>query len=398
MTPLSLYLHVPFCLRKCPYCDFNTFAGLQTLFEPLSAALAREIMAAGAQRQRPAVHTIFLGGGTPTVLNAAQLARLLDACAQAFTVAPDAEITCEANPGAVDQARFDDLRRLGVNRLSLGVQSFEPSELAFLGRIHSAEEAELAFRRARAAGFENISLDFMFGLPEQTPASWQRTLRRALALGPEHLSLYSLTVEDDTPLAAWVQSGRVRPASEDLTADLYSMAQEMLAAAGYQQYEISNWAALHRPNRSGAAPDRCADHSAFVSRHNLTYWRNGDYLGFGPGAFSGEQGRRWSNLRQPAAYIERVDAGQSSLDWQELATPALARGETMMLGLRLLVEGADRAAFRVRFGLDPTEVYAPILPDLTARGWLEITPTTLRLTPPAVLIGNRVFARFLPDA
>ncbi|MGB4801460.1 MAG: radical SAM family heme chaperone HemW [Anaerolineae bacterium] len=384
-TPLSLYLHIPFCARKCPYCDFNTYAGLQALFEPLSVALAREISAAGAIRGRPPVHTIFLGGGTPTVLSAGQLARVLDACHQAFTILPGAEITSEANPGTVDRARFADLRSLGVNRLSMGVQSFAADELAFLGRIHSADEAETAFAHARAAGFDNINLDFIFGLPQQQPATWQSTLQRGLALAPEHLSLYSLIVEEGTPLAAWVASGRVPAPDEDLAADLYEMAQAHLAAAGYQQYEISNWARRHPAGGS------------FQSQHNLTYWRNADYLGFGPGAFSGEQGRRWSNLRSPAEYIRRSDAGQPLLDSEEQATPALAMGETMMVGLRLLEEGVNRAAFQARFGREVSEIYPDILTELAAAGMIEVTPTCVRLTPAAVLIGNRVFARFLPD-
>ena len=384
-APLSLYLHIPFCARKCPYCDFNTYAGLETLFDPLVASLAREIRAAGAGRARPAVHTIFLGGGTPTVLSAGQLARLFAACFQAFTVLPGAEITSEANPGTVDRGRFADLRSLGVNRLSMGVQSFADDELAFLGRIHSAEEAEAAFVHARAAGFDNINLDFIFGLPQQQLAAWQATLQRALALAPEHLSLYSLIVEEGTPLANWVTSGRVPAPDEDLAADLYEMAQARLAAAGFQQYEISNWARRHPAGGS------------FQSQHNLTYWRNADYLGFGPGAVSGEQGRRWANLRSPAEYIRRSQAGEPLTDWEEQATPALAMGETMMVGLRLLEEGVNRAAFQARFGRDVSEIYPDILTELAAAGMIEITPTCVRLTPAAVLIGNRVFARFLPD-
>ena len=384
-APLSLYLHIPFCARKCPYCDFNTYAGLETLFDPLVASLAREIRAAGAGRARPVVHTIFLGGGTPTVLSAGQLARLFAACFQAFTVLPGAEITSEANPGTVDRGRFADLRSLGVNRLSMGVQSFADDELAFLGRIHSAEEAEAAFAHARAAGFDNINLDFIFGLPQQQLAAWQATLQRALALAPEHLSLYSLIVEEGTPLAKWVTSGRVPAPDEDLAADLYEMAQARLAAAGFQQYEISNWARRHPAGGS------------FQSQHNLTYWRNADYLGFGPGAVSGEQGRRWANLRSPAEYIRRSQAGEPLTDWEEQATPALAMGETMMVGLRLLEEGVNRAAFQARFGRDVSEIYPDILTELAAAGMIEITPTCVRLTPAAVLIGNRVFARFLPD-
>lgn len=379
---LSLYIHIPFCARKCPYCDFNTYAGLSALYQPLTAALVREIEQAGDQYGHPPVHTIFLGGGTPTVLSATQLAAILAACARAFSIDKTAEITSEANPGTVDQDRFTALRALGVNRLSLGVQSFQPAELTFLGRIHSASEAVTAFSAARAAGFDNINLDFMFGLPGQTLPSWHDTLDRALALGPEHLSLYSLIVEDHTPLADWVASGRVSMPDEDLAADQYEAAQQRLAAAGYVQYEISNWA-------------RAAAGERGQCRHNLTYWRNANYLGFGPGAFSGLDGRRWSNLRSPAEYIRRITAGETTIDWEETASPRLAMGETMMVGLRLLHEGVDRHRFQARFGQDVLTVYPSQVADLQTRGLLEVTAEAVRLTPAAVLIGNQVFGRFL---
>ena len=211
-SSLALYLHIPFCAVRCGYCDFNTYAGLEGLFERYTAALAAEIRRAGVERGHPAVRTVFIGGGTPTVLPPALLARALDACREAFEVDPDAEITSEANPGAVDQAHFAALRRMGVNRLSMGVQSFDDAELRWLGRIHGAVEAEAAFRAARAAGFDNINLDFMFGLPGQDPATWARTLARAIDLAPEHLSLYSLTVEPGTPLAEQVTRGLGRRA------------------------------------------------------------------------------------------------------------------------------------------------------------------------------------------
>lgn len=379
---LSLYAHVPFCARKCPYCDFNTYAGLSALYQPLTDALVTEIERAGERHGRPGVHTIFLGGGTPTVLNAHQLSAIFEACHRAFAIDKTAEITSEANPGTVDQARFTTLRALGVNRLSLGVQSFQPAELDFLGRIHTADDAVIAFRAARAAGFDNINLDFMFGLPGQTLTTWHDTLDQALALGPEHLSLYSLIVEDHTPLADWVASGRVNLPDEDLAADQYEAAQQRLAAAGYVHYEISNWA-------------RPVANDIWQCRHNLTYWRNQDYLGFGPGAFSGLGGRRWSNLRGPADYIRRITAGESTIDWEETATPRLAMGETMMVGLRLLQEGVDRHHFEARFGQDILTAYPTQVADLHAHGLLEVTADQVRLTPAAILIGNQVFGRFL---
>ena len=240
--PLALYLHIPFCAVRCAYCDFNTYAGLERLYEPYAAALIGEIRRTGAERVRPAVCTIFIGGGTPTVLPPTLLADVLDACREAFDVAEDAEITSEANPGTVDQAHFTALAAMGVNRLSMGVQSFDDGELAWLGRIHSADEAETAFHAARRAGFANINLDFIFGLPGQDPTTWARTLARAIDLAPEHLSLYSLTVEPGTPLFEQARRGAIAQPDDDLAADLYDLACDALAAGGYEQYEISNWA------------------------------------------------------------------------------------------------------------------------------------------------------------
>ncbi len=221
--PLALYIHVPFCAVRCAYCDFNTYAGLERLYETYTAALIGEIRRAGVERGRPAVRTIFIGGGTPTVLPPELLARVLDACREAFNVAADAEITSEANPGTVDQAHFAALAALGVNRLSMGVQSFDDGELTWLGRIHSAAEAETAFHAARRAGFANINLDFIFGLPGQAPATWARTLARAISLAPEHLSLYSLTVEAGTPLFDQARRGAIAEPDDDLAADLYDL-------------------------------------------------------------------------------------------------------------------------------------------------------------------------------
>jgi oxygen-independent coproporphyrinogen III oxidase len=408
---LSLYIHIPFCQRKCPYCDFNTYAGLNRLFEPYTAALVQEIRQAGAAHGRPPVGTVFLGGGTPTVLPVELLAQIMDACCTAFDLLPDAEITSEANPGTVDVSRFAALRALGVNRLSMGVQSFDPAELDFLGRIHSAAEAAEAMAAARAAGFNNINLDFIYGLPDQSPATWQRTLERALALAPEHISLYSLTIEEGTPFGDWAAAGRLAQPSPDLAADMYEIADELLASAGYFQYEISNW----------------TKGPFYACRHNLTYWHNEVYLGFGPGAHSSEHGQRWAGIRSVPEYIERVIsptvgppravAGPSDAvaglpdavaglrpshalppwtDFVEEIDERLAMGETMMLGLRLVQEGVTFQRFQQRHGRPMLDVFGDEIERLEQLGLLERLPDRVRLTRAARLVGNQVFAAFLP--
>ncbi len=394
-TPLALYIHIPFCAVRCAYCDFNTYAGLERLHEPFVAALREEIRRAGVQRGRPPVRTIFIGGGTPTVLPSELLIQALDACYQAFVVAPDAEITCEANPGTVDRERFGALRAMGVNRLSMGVQSFDDTELRWLGRIHTAEEAMAAFHSARQVGFDNINLDFIFGLPGQTPETWARTLDRAVALGPEHLSLYGLTVEHGTPLFDRVRRGLTEPPDEDLAADLYELACERLAAAGYAQYEISNWA------KTADGGWRMADgrwQSAIRNpqcAHNLVYWRHEPYLGFGPGAHSFDGERRWWNVKPVPEYIRRVEAGRSPERGGELISRRTAMGEFMMLGLRLVQEGVMDARFRARFGVGLEKAFGEQIRRLVLQGLLERLPDRVRLTQRGRLLGNRVFEEFV---
>jgi oxygen-independent coproporphyrinogen-3 oxidase len=389
--PFALYLHIPFCAARCPYCDFNTYAGLESLFEPYTAALVEEVRRAGASRSRPPVRTVFIGGGTPTVLPPALLEEILDACREAFDVSRNAEISSEANPGTVDQARFVALRDLGINRLSLGVQSFEDAELRWLGRIHSAAEAEAAFAAARTAGFRNINLDFIFGVPGQSLDTWARTLAHAIALGPEHLSLYALTVEPDTPLAAQVHSGRVDEPDDDLAADLYLAASDALATAGYVQYEISNWARNDQRPASALGPL----HGSLACYHNLVYWHNEPYLGFGAGAHSYDGERRWWNVSRVPAYVQRIQAGNPPEAGGETIERRLAMGETMMLGLRLVQEGVTGARFRERFGLALDDVFAEQITKLVASGLLERLPDRVRLTSRGRLLGNQVFAEFL---
>lgn len=406
LPALGLYIHIPFCERKCPYCDFNTYAGLESRFQDLVAALAGEMARWREPLRGRTVSTIFIGGGTPTVLEEAQLAQIFAAVDANFGLAADCEITCEANPGTVDRAKFAALRRLGVNRLSMGVQSFQPQELAFLGRIHDVPDVYRAYAAARAAGFENINLDFIFGLPHQAQDAWENTLDQALELAPEHLSLYSLIVEPDTPLHHWVQLGQVDAPDDDLAADLYELAIARLAEAGYLQYEVSNWA---RGDGGDVVP-------AYACRHNLVYWRNDDYLGIGPGAHShlhstqqedgggechwGERHwgeRRWGNRKPVPGYIKRVNEGASVEEFSEAIEPRLAMGETMMLGLRLLREGVPRRRFAARHGRAVDDVFADELRQLAERNLLAWDEQRVRLTPEGLLLGNRVFGAFLPD-
>ncbi len=376
---IGLYVHIPFCTRKCPYCDFNTYAGLEDLHGSYTQALVAEIRTWGERLQRPTLRTIFVGGGTPTVLSAAQLTEIFAAIHDSFLLAEGCEVTCEANPGTVDQARFADLRRLGVNRLSMGVQSFQPAELAFLGRIHDVADVYRAFDAARRADFDNINLDFIFGLPHQPIEAWQDTLDRAVALDAEHLSLYSLIVEPETPLHHWVQTGQVDSPDADLAADHYELAIDRLGKAGYGHYEVSNWAK-----------------DDLECQHNLVYWRNQDYLGVGPGAHSHLNDLRWGNRRPVSGYIKRIGQGQSVDAFQETISPRLAMGETMMLGLRLIDEGVAHARFQDLHGAPLTQIFGPEIAQLQAWGMVDVDAERIRLTQRGLMLGNQIFARFLP--
>lgn len=409
-SPLGLYIHIPFCERKCPYCDFNTYAGLESQFDDLVDALCLEM----EQWQEPLsdryVNTIFIGGGTPTVLNADALAKLFSALFTQFSVEPNAEITCEANPGTVDREKFATLKSLGVNRLSMGVQSFQAEELAFLGRIHTVDDVFAAWAMARTVGFDNINLDFIFGLPEQDPATWRDTIRTALELEPDHLSLYSLIVEENTPLHHWVETGKTAMPDDDVAATHYEAAMEMLSAAGYHHYEVSNWACMRdRNGESAPIPERAC-------RHNLIYWRNQEYVGIGPGSHSHlhlassggmedngvADGRasiekRWGNHRPVAGYIKRMRNGQSIEAFDEVITPRLSMGETMMLGLRLLQEGVSKRAFLQKYGVEIDAVYGETLARLADQELITSESGRVCLTSKGMMLGNQIFMQFLPD-
>jgi oxygen-independent coproporphyrinogen-3 oxidase len=390
---LAVYVHIPFCRQRCSYCDFNTWAGLDRLIEPYTAALASELLFMEQSHEPWQASTLYFGGGTPSLVPAGLLHDILSA----VPLRNGAEISLEANPGTLTPTGLLALRRLGINRLSLGVQSADDDELRLLGRLHDFSAVVDTVRWARAAGLKNQSLDLIYGLPGQNLPGWQHTIGAALALDPSHLSLYALTVEPGTPLARWIEHGRVPEPDPDLAADMYDFARERLAAAGYQHYEISNWC---------LPGQEC--------RHNLAYWRNLAYLGFGAGAWGhwpqGQTAWRMRNIAHPQAYLDRLQPPYPEANTdpshppvspacaeQEITSSPLAMAETMFMGLRLVQEGVSRAAFQARFGRDLIDVYAQPLADLARTGLVEWDSDAIRLTSDALLIGNQVFAAFLPD-
>ncbi len=388
---VALYVHVPFCRARCAYCDFNTYAGLNDLIPAYVAAVCQEIEAAGERWGHLAAPTIYFGGGTPSLLPLDHLADILHVLRITFYVSRDAEVTLEANPGTVTPEYLRGLHELGVNRLSLGVQSAHEDELRLLGRVHTWHDAVEAVQWARAAGFANLNLDLIFGLPGQRLTHWQNTLEMALDLQPEHLSLYSLTVEEGTPLAQRIARGELPSPDDDLAAEMFELAEARLAEAGFEHYEISNWA---RGNDKFPMTNDQSMISNFQCRHNLAYWRNEPWLGFGAGAHSWLGGKRWANLRHPREYIAALEEGRSPVAEAEEVTQRTEMGETMMLGLRLS-EGVSDARFRARFGVGLEEVFGAELAESRGLGLLEWDGHTARLTPRGRLLGNQVFARFV---
>ena len=391
---IGLYVHIPFCHTKCPYCDFNTYSGIESLIPGYVRALEREIRCWGALLGAQQVNTIFFGGGTPSYVPRQAIADVLEAVHGAFRIAADAEVTMEANPGDLIDGQVSSLRQAGVNRLSIGVQSLDDALLSFLGRRHSAQEAVAAYRKARRDGFDNVSLDFMYGIAHQNLEQWRDTLEQALELSPEHLSLYCLTLEGGTPMERQTRLGEIPEADPDLAADMYLLAEDMLAQAGYRHYEISNWAKL-----------------GMESRHNLTYWLNRPYLGVGPGAHSYLGQWRFWNIASPREYIARLGkAAQRQAPAVALSSEAIGEipsvgsveaidrrlemAETMMLGMRL-DDGVRLQDFYDRFGESVTSVYGKQVDDLTVLGLIELRDGALRLTSKGRPLGNEVFLRFV---
>lgn len=387
MPSASLYLHIPFCKTRCSYCDFNTYAGLEYLIEPYVAALQQEIDLAGKDTAYY-VPTIYLGGGTPSLLSPQQVTSLLDACRSHFDMPTGSEISMEANPGTVDTEKLRGFKAAGITRLSIGVQSAQPAELVLFNRSHTFEQAGRAFRMARRAGYDNIGIDLIYGAPQQTLESWRDTLDAVLNWEPQHVSLYSLTVEEGTLLERRIERGEIDAPDPDLAADMYDAARERLQKAGLCQYELSNWA---RPG--------------YECRHNRQYWLNEPYLGFGAGAYGTIGGVRYWNVKAVGEYIERVKQGEGrrfppspAAEDFEAIDGRLAMIETMILGLRLTGEGVQRERFARRFGRPVDEVFGGAISELVGLGLLVDDGQALRLTERAYLISNRVFVRFLDIA
>ena len=370
---LGLYFHVPFCSSICGYCNFNRGLLDADLKRRYVEALVTEIGRQGAVLGHPAADTIFFGGGTPSLLEPDEIARLIAVGRQAFELTPDAEITLETNPETATHQRLAGFRGAGVNRISFGVQSFDDDELIRLGRVHSAERASDAIGLARTAGFSNISLDLMLWLPGQSFASWMRTVSRAIAVAPDHLSLYLLELYPNSPL----KESLARQVSDDEAADMYLAALDALDAAGLAQYEISNVA---RPGRA--------------SRHNLKYWQSGSWVGCGCGAHSTVDGVRWKNLASTTEYIDRMSQGaEVAVDRHTLAAGERVE-EALFTGLRLQ-EGIDCRNFARRFGVDPWTRYGVELDPYLHDGLLWRDGSRFGLTRRGMLLANEILATFV---
>jgi putative oxygen-independent coproporphyrinogen III oxidase len=405
MTPdYSLYFHIPFCTHRCAYCDFNTYAGQESLIPAYVEALCKEVDHVGARAAAVPLHTIFFGGGTPSLLSPKQFELIFESIRANFKFTEDVEITIEANPGTVSYKNLLELRKIGINRISYGVQSANTEELHMLERAHNFFDVIEAVASARKAGFDNLNLDLIYGLPEQALSTWQTTLKRILDLHPEHISAYALTLEHGTPFGRWSSLGLLPLPDPDLAADMYEWAGETLDANGYVQYEISNWAkdlAL-----GGQAPRRGAHGSpAFACRHNLQYWRSLPYLAFGAGAHGYADGYRFSNVLRIKTYIERLNSVNGSLDTAFPIAPATVNhhkqtltddmSEYMLNNLRLVKAGASDTDFKSRFGSGLMDVYSAELEELIRFGLLEWDEDSIKLTKRGRLLGNQVFMRFV---
>jgi oxygen-independent coproporphyrinogen-3 oxidase len=382
----ALYFQIPFCTHRCAYCDFNTYAGQVTLLPAYVDALCREIeFVSSSSPERLSADTIFFGGGTPSLLDTKQFEQILKRIYIHFDIS-EAEISLEANPGTVTEQSLRDLKQLGFNRISFGVQSFHPDELRALERIHDPYDVFDAITWARRAGFDNVNLDLIYGLPLQSLDRWSASLENAVRLYPEHLSLYALTIEQGTPFGRWAARGLMPSTDPDAAAEMYEWGSKYLNEKRYEQYEISNWS---KPG--------------FACQHNLQIWRNRPYLGFGAGAHGYAGGIRYSNVLRIKTYLERMSSSNPSFNFP--LSPATVSNsklslqtqmqETMLLGLRLTGEGVNAGQFKTRYGIPVQEVFGKEIEELTRHGLLEWDGEGLRLTKRGRLLGNQVFIKFI---
>ena len=373
--PLGLYIHIPFCKSKCVYCDFYSLPNAEREMNRYTSAVCRHLTETAPQAAAHLADTVYFGGGTPSYLGPRRLQKILKTVRKHYRIAPDAEVTLEANPDSIgDWRKLRALRKAGVNRISLGVQSADDKELQALGRPHTYAQAVDAVGAVRRAGIRNLSLDLIYGLPGQTLALWQRTLNRAAALEPEHLSCYGLKVEEGTPL--WDMQEKMDLPDDDAQADMYLWTVERLGALGYEQYEISNFARLGR-----------------ASRHNMKYWTLCEYAGFGPGAHSDLGDVRYAYLRSLDTYCAGVEAGVSVLESSEHIPSRERDIEYVMLGLRL-TQGISRQEFENRYRL-PFAPIQSVLERFRATGHAALAGERWRLTPEGFLVSNQIIGQAL---
>jgi len=378
-TLAGIYIHIPFCATRCHYCNFATGGYESELARRYTAAVREEIARADVSNNPTMrrVDTIYFGGGTPTTLTAGQISSLIETCRLRFDVASDSEITAEANPGAISQNYLKELRSAGLNRLSFGVQSFDDDELRMIGRTHSAEEAREAVRTARAAGFANVSIDLIAGLPEQKMETWRRNLEEAFALAPDHLSVYLLELYMDAPLLHRINRGELSAVDDELTVEMYFALMDEAERRGFERYEISNWA---RPG--------------FESRHNLKYWTGAPYWAFGISA-AGYDGRtRWSNTRNIHEYLTKVESSQAPVAERIELDDEDRQSENLFLRLRLK-DGVDLDEHLRRFGVNALERYRDEIDRLREAGLVELSENRLKISRAGAVLANEVFAAFV---
>lgn len=377
----GIYIHIPFCETRCHYCNFATGGYESELARRYVAAVRAEISRAEIKLGMRQVDSIYFGGGTPTTLTVEQLGGIIELCRAKFDVSPpsdtEAEITSEANPGTITLEFLEALRAVGVNRLSFGVQSFDDGELSMIGRSHSAEDARQALRLARAAGFENISIDLIAGLPEQKMETWRRNLAEAFALQPDHLSVYLLELYKDAPLLHRINRGELRAIDDELTVEMYFALKDEAERHGFDHYEISNWA---RPGME--------------SRHNLKYWTGAPYWAFGVSAAGYDGAHRWSNTRNIHEYLTKIESGESAVAETETLDADDLQSENLFLRLRLK-EGVNLIEHEQRFGVRVTERYADELARLGEAGLIELNNDTLKISRAGTVLANEVFAAFV---
>ena len=388
-SPLSIYLHIPFCSTRCTYCAFNTYIDLEHMIPAYVDALCNEISAVAAGAPNRAVHTVYFGGGTPSLLKPAQFERLLARLHGAFALSPTCEISLEANPDDLAAGYLRSLRALGFNRLSIGMQSANQEILRLFDRQHDASAVAQAMDAAREAGFDNVSLDVIFGSPGESLPDWAASVAAVIDFAPDHVSMYGLELKGGTELRLRVDAGELPRPDDDDFADMYEFASETLERAGYEQYEISNW---RRPGKA--------------CQHNLQYWRNQPYLGLGAGAHGFAGGYRYSTIAAPQRYVASLrEPPAGGLDFP--LTPAVAKStlvdqpsdlyDTIMMGLRLTREGINRARFSQRFGQDFVVMFPEAVDKLEALGLLETLADRVRLSPAGRLLSNSVIREFVAD-